>query len=219
MLRFSYVQTLLEAARTVGTDPKLASVGPSRIERVRCTRGAHKSRLPSLQPEQKHAVTMVVATDRGGISGRCFNAPFEVHLNAQRWCSNTRRKRTPYSISPFDALYGIRRLALLGGNKWGTTSPEYQRKPCYGTEEEAKRTNKIQDFDLSWAQEVPGSNPGAPTIFQSLREPLSSLTLLSPPGGWAGVHCYVQELRKATTVSSAIFVASYPAVSVIGWCT
>ena len=41
----------------------------------------------------------------------------------------------------------------LGNNK-GTIPPEYPVKPCYQTEEKAKRANKIAYLDLSTKQEV-----------------------------------------------------------------
>jgi len=49
------------------------------------------------------------------------------------------------------------------GNNKGTTPPEYPLKSRFRTEEEAKRINEIQLVFLSWAQEVGGSNPPAPT--------------------------------------------------------
>jgi hypothetical protein len=33
------------------------------------------------------------------------------------------------------------------------------------TQNKARRTNKIDFLELPWAQEVPGSNPGAPTTY------------------------------------------------------
>ena len=45
----------------------------------------------------------------------------------------------------------------LGNNK-GTIPPEYPVKPCYQTEEKAKRANKIAYLDLSTKQGVGCSN-------------------------------------------------------------
>lgn len=46
----------------------------------------------------------------------------------------------------------------------GNKRPQIPRKIVIQTEGKAKRTNKIAIAKLSWAQEVPSSNPGAPIL-------------------------------------------------------
>ncbi len=48
-------------------------------------------------------------------------------------------------------------------SKLGPTTAELGPKPCTMTQNKARRTNKIDFLQLPWAQEAPGSNPGAPT--------------------------------------------------------
>jgi hypothetical protein len=45
----------------------------------------------------------------------------------------------------------------------GTNIDEYRAKPGYKTSENARQTNYLACLLLPWAQEAPGSNPGAPT--------------------------------------------------------
>ena len=46
----------------------------------------------------------------------------------------------------------------------GPTTYKLGPKPCTMTQHKARRTNQIAFLQLPWAQEAPGSNPGAPTI-------------------------------------------------------
>ncbi len=49
------------------------------------------------------------------------------------------------------------------GSNLGPTTAKLGPKPCTMTQNKARRTNKIDFLQLPWAQEAPGSNPGAPT--------------------------------------------------------
>jgi len=50
------------------------------------------------------------------------------------------------------------------GSNLGPDPDKLGPKPCTMTQHKARRTNQIAFLPLPWAQEAPGSNPGAPTI-------------------------------------------------------
>ena len=62
-------------------------------------------------------------------------------------------------------------MHVSGGNQWaklgsdvGPLAAEYRPKPCYKTQNKARRACKMLFSRLPWAQEARGSNPRAPTI-------------------------------------------------------
>src|SRR3989442_6035540 len=66
------------------------------------------------------------------------------------------------------------------GSNLGPNTDKLGPKPCTMTQHKARRTNQIAFLPLPWAQEVPGSNPGAPTknisrvFFYLLKAPFTS---------------------------------------------